>query len=208
MSQSLLNFAIWCLRGVHDDTRINYSKQHAALRHSSPFVFYQKFSTTVPVSIYGATSLSGDRRIFLQRRGWRTGLLGWTVGGLLGGNWGKDIDITPTGSESSLRAVSDEVLSSSAKAAIQKELDTSRIAEMKLLETAICHIPASSGDGYFRIRVTSANQTTIVSTPTFRIISSSLDTPSPRGATLFQLPIELFAATSVTTARVGAWGMS
>lgn len=220
MSQTLLNFAVYCLRGVHDDTRVLYSTNHAVVRHSSPFVFYQKFSTTVPISIFGLKgSLPLGRRIFLQRRGWRTGLLGWTVGAVLGGNWGKDVEITPVTAAPSLADVPREILSPSARAAIEKELsavkldvghggDTTTTNSLALLETAVCHVPARSGDGYFRIRVTGPNAAqTIVTTPTFRILSSSLSCPSPRGATLFQLPIELFAATSVTTAQVGAWGM-
>lgn len=208
MSQSLLNFALWCLKGVHDDTRIAYSKNHAVLRHTSPFVFYQKFSTIVPISIFGLQhSLPKDRRVFLQRRGWRTGLLGWTIGALLGGTWGKEVEITPVDSANSLETVAGEVLSSSVKDSISKEIQATSTGDLKLLETAICHIPASSGDGYFRIRVTTANATqTIASTPAFRIISSSLNTASPRGATIFQLPIEFFAATSSKTAQIGAWG--
>lgn len=211
MSQAFLNFALYCLKGVHDDARINYSKHHALLRHSSPFVFYQKFSTIVPISVFGAIDgLPKDRRVFLQKRGWRTGLAGWTVGALIGGTWGKDIEITPVDLETSLSSVSDEVASASTKSSVQKEIDAallSQVGNHKLLETAFCHIPASSGDGYFRIKVTnSSNTQTLVSSPTFRILSSSLSTASPRGATVFQLPIELFAATSVRTCQVGAWG--
>lgn len=209
MSQALLNFALWCLKGVHDDTRINYSRHTAILRHSSPFVYYRKFNTIVPISVFGTPgSLPNDRRIFLQRRGWRTGLFGWSIGALLGGTFGKskEIEITPVKSERSVAAISDEVLSSSTKTAIAKEIDNASVGEMKLLETAVCHIPASSDDGYFRIRVTTASGAEIATTPAFRIISSSLNTASPRGATIFQLPIELFAATSAKTAQVGAWG--
>lgn len=207
MSQAFLNFALYCLKGVHDDTRILHAKNYALLRHSSPFVFYQKFSTIVPISVFGAVELPKDRRIFLQKRGWRTGLAGWTVGALIGGTWGKDIEITPVSTETSLENVSDEIASNSVKASIKKEIEATSIGEYKLLETAFCHIPASSYDGYFRIRITnSSGQQTLVSTPTFRILSSSLSTASPRGATIFQLPIELFAATTVTTCQVGAWG--
>lgn len=212
MSQAFLNFALFCLRGVHDDTRIAYSKHHAILRHTSPFVFYQKFSTVVPISVFGlVNSLPRDRRVFLQKRGWRTGLAGWTIGALIGGTWGKDVEITPVGHESSLSAVSDEVASNSFKVAIQKEIDATLLNvvddKYKLLETAFCHIPASSGDGYFRIRITNASGTQqLAATPTFRILSSSPSTASPRGATIFQLPIEMFAVTSVRTCQVGAWG--
>lgn len=126
---------------------------------------------------------------------------------MLGGNWGKDIEITPVASESALNKVSDEVLSASTRKSIEKEISEVDKKDLTLLETAICHIPAASGDGYFRIRVTGSNGLqTFAVTPSFRIISSSLSTPSPRGATVFQLPIEFFAATSVTTAQIGAWG--
>jgi hypothetical protein len=164
----------------------------------------------VTISLLGRQAFPVDRRIFLQKRGFRTGLLGWTVGALLGGTWGKDIEITPVQAVDALSRIPNEVLSAGSQKALQAEIKESGLLEDKKLvlqETDVCHIPCSSGDGYFRIRVTTANGIQqLASTPTFRILSSSLDTASPRGANWFQLPVELGIATSIKSAQVGAWG--
>lgn len=210
MTTQILNAALYCLKGVHDDRRIEATLSNVCIRHCSNFVIYRKSSTVVPISVFGHSALSKGRRVFLQKRGYRTGLLGWSIGTLLGGTWGKEIEITPVTSAKSLSAIADDILSSSFKATIQREIDAVSVEDRKgmaLQQTLACHIPASSGDGYFRLRVTEANSMiTIATTPTFRILSSSLSTVSPRGATIFQLPIEAFAATSIKTAQVGAWG--
>ncbi|BFZ58840.1 hypothetical protein PYCC9005_005905 [Savitreella phatthalungensis] len=195
MAAAVLNSALWVLRQVHDDTRVTVGKSYAIKRHCSPFVFYNRFDTTINVTVYGrfGAELGPGRRVFLQRRGFRTGLLGWTLGGLLGGTVGKDIEITPTdiAKSTSVKDVEDPIVSKQ---------------DFRPLETNALHIPARAVDGYYRIRVTTSNPShNIVATPTFRLLSSSLDTASPRGATLYQIPFETGAQAAVKSAQVAAW---
>ncbi|ORY85593.1 hypothetical protein BCR37DRAFT_377278 [Protomyces lactucae-debilis] len=212
VASSAINSALWVLRGIHDDTRITHSRAgHVCIRHASPFVFYNRFNTTLTLSLLSTTPFPKDRRIFLQKRGFRTGLLGWTVGALLGGTIGKDIEITPAQTVASLAEIPQTSLSSSARTTIEAEVKTYTSSQDKralsLQETNVCHIPCSSGDGYFRIRITAANGVQqLAATSTFRILSSSLNTASPRGANLYQLPVEFAAYTTVKSAQVSAWG--
>jgi hypothetical protein len=50
-------------------------EHYSVLRHSRPFVLYRSTKTSVPISIFGNKPLPKKRRVFLQKRGFRTGLL-------------------------------------------------------------------------------------------------------------------------------------
>ena len=206
MAAAILNSALYVLRSIHDDTRITRGQNYAVVRHCSPFVYYQRFDTHVAVSLLGREPVGPARRIFLQRRGWRTALLGWRLGGLLGGTVGKDVEVTPENECRSLSQVPETALSSRGRSHIATEIKDDSVSDLKPLETSVCHIPASAPDGYYRLRVTTSNPShNICSTPVFRLLSSSPDTPSPRGATLAQLPVEFGAKTAVTSVQVAAW---
>lgn len=206
MAAAILNSALYVLRSIHDDTRITRGQSYALVRHCSPFVYYQRFDTHVAITLHGREAVGPGRRIFLQRRGWRTALLGWRLGGLLGGNVGKDVEVTPANTCASLAQVPTSALSAGGRSQIAAENKDDAVSDLKQIETSVCHIPASAPDGYYRLRVTTSNPShSICATPVFRLLSSSPDTPSPRGATLAQLPIELGAQTAVTSVQVACW---
>ncbi|CAE6436599.1 unnamed protein product [Rhizoctonia solani] len=154
--------------------------------------------------------LPKDRRVFLQRRGYRTGLLGWTFGGWLGGSKLPGLDVTPASSESWSRPTT---LSSKQQTQIEK--DTSRLfdpgsspaaSKSRLLETLLVHIPVRSGDGYFRLRITSANgKKTLAESPVFRVGSLAWASAHPQGATPLGLVPELGARSLFVTGQAAAW---
>ncbi len=257
MSSAILNTALFFLRGIHNDSKLNISTNFACIRHSSPFIFYSRFTTNIPITILSLQNhqLPIDRRIWLQRRGWRCGLLGWKVGGWLGGARNLGIEITPVSMHTSTTTPSttlidntdthtthadtrvDELvkvvgskegLSRKESLRIQADIQSAIISlastptststststtpshtathNVKVIETSICHIPASSNDGYFRILITEAKSSTyLASTPTFRISSSS-DSGSPRGANVFQVPLECISWLGIKILRVSVWG--
>jgi len=57
------------------DAELEHGERYSVLRHSRPFVIYQGVKTNVAISVFGDQSLPSDRRVFLQRRGYRTALL-------------------------------------------------------------------------------------------------------------------------------------
>ncbi|QRV93423.1 hypothetical protein RhiJN_21441 [Ceratobasidium sp. AG-Ba] len=186
---------------------------YSVLRHTRPFVLYQGANTVVPISVFGPQPLPADRRVFLQRRGYRTGLLGWTVGGLLGGSKLPGIDVTPASSESWNRPTT---LNSKQQTQIDKDIERlftstassseSPLLESRLLETLLVHIPVRSGDGYFRLRVTSANgKKTIAESPAFRVGSLTWSSAHPQGATPLGLIPEMGARSGFLAARTAAW---
>lgn len=69
------------------------------------------------------------------------------------------------------------------------------------------HIPVSSGDGYFRLRVTSDNsRKTLAVSPVFRIGSISWASAHPQGASIIGLFPELLVRTSFIAARTSGEG--
>ena len=50
------------------------STPYTTTRHTHAWIYYRGVHTTVPISILGTSPLPTDRRIYLQCRGWRTGL--------------------------------------------------------------------------------------------------------------------------------------
>ncbi|KAH8110211.1 hypothetical protein DFH11DRAFT_814559 [Phellopilus nigrolimitatus] len=187
------------------DGEVTYGDQYSILRHSRPFVVYQGTKTQIPITVFGAKPLPEDRRVFLQRRGYRTGLLGWTLGGILGGSKLPGIDVTP---------VEQVALSSlSARQNSQLEEDISRLfftsslsKSQKPLQTLFVHVPVHSGDGYFRLRVTTHNaRTTLAESPTFRVGSVSWASAHPQGATPVGLVPELLVRSIFIAAKTTAY---
>ncbi|KAH7090046.1 hypothetical protein BKA62DRAFT_726279 [Auriculariales sp. MPI-PUGE-AT-0066] len=162
------------------DAEVERGDKYTVLRHTRPFVIYQGVRTTVPITILGETPLPSDRRVFLQRRGYRTALFGWSVGGMLGGSHMPGIEVTP---------VTDQPISSISSSIMK---DIARICpHLNPLQTLSIHIPVASGDGYFRFRVTKADgRTALATSPVFRVGSISLSSAHPQGATLIGLAPE------------------
>ncbi|KAJ7058479.1 hypothetical protein C8F01DRAFT_1148318 [Mycena amicta] len=175
---------------------------YSTIRHTRAWVYYQGIKTTVPISILGKSPLPAKTEITLQRRGWRTGLFGWTVGGWLGGTVGKEVIVTPE-AVGRWDAGDNGDLDSKKRARYDKEiLEFQKHAviprEHRVLATALVHIPVAAGDGYFRLLVKSQHHN-IASTPVFRVGSLSLSSAHPRGSSPITLVPELvFKSASVT----------
>ncbi|KAJ6589453.1 hypothetical protein B0H19DRAFT_1103894 [Mycena capillaripes] len=177
---------------------------YSTVRHTRPWVYYQGISTVVPISTLGKTSLPADRTISLQRRGWRTGLLGWTIGGWIGGTLGKDLDVTPA--SSGYWETVDAKKKAQYDAEIRQFLDSASAPEdHRVLETDFVHIPVSAGDGYFRLLVKKKNGSVIASTASFRVGSLSLRSAQPRGASLVTVVPEIVFKSASLTASTAAW---
>lgn len=181
---------------------------YSTIRHTRPWVYYRGVSTTVPISILGSYPLSSGRRVSLQRRGWRTGLLGWTLGGFLGGNVGKELDVTPQ-----QKGSWESDVDSRRRQQYDKEVNdflSSSVApnDHKILETDLIHIPVSSGDGYFRILIYpfKSATTAVASTASFRVGSLSLSSAHPRGSSVMTLVPELLLKSGSVVASTAAWG--
>lgn len=180
---------------------------YSTIRHTRSWVYYRGTSTTVPISILGSKPLPEHRRICLQRRGFRTGLLGWTIGGWLGGTLGKEIDVTPQtlGSwESDIEPKRKEQYHREINQFLDSALGPK---DHKPLETDLVHIPVSSGDGYFRLLVypSASSRLAIASTAPFRVGSLSLRSAHPRGASIVTLLPEVALKVISITATTAAW---
>lgn len=136
---------------------------------------------------------------------------GWTFGGLLGGSKLPGLDVTPASSESWDRP---KTIGSKQQTQIDKDInrlfDPSKIpipsTESHLLETLLVHIPVRSGDGYFRLRVTSANgRKTIAESPVFRVGSLTWSSAHPQGATPLGLVPEMGARSAFLAGKTAAW---
>ncbi|GLB36580.1 hypothetical protein LshimejAT787_0308680 [Lyophyllum shimeji] len=179
---------------------------YSTILHTRPWLFYQGTSTTVPVTVLGRRVLPEDRRFYLQRRGWRTGLLGWTIGAWLGGTIGKEMDVTPERYGTWEKDVEPARREQYDKE-IRKFLDSGVLPkDHKALETDFLHIPVASGDGYFRLLVyhpSASMVSPIAATATFRVGSLSLSSAHSRGASIvtiipeFSLEVAWFVATTV-----------
>ncbi|KAJ6629788.1 hypothetical protein B0H10DRAFT_2208347 [Mycena sp. CBHHK59/15] len=171
---------------------------YSTVRHTRPWVYYQGTSTVVPISILGQKPLPAARTIALQRRGWRTGLLGWTIGGWMGGTLGKEIDVTPES------AGAWEMLDARKRKQYDAEIRRLAPTNHRALETDLVHIPVAVGDGYYRLLV-KRNGATFTSTASFRVGSLSLASAHPRGASLVTLVPELALKSASVAVGTAAW---
>ncbi|KEY82879.1 hypothetical protein LipA and NB ARC [Aspergillus fumigatus] len=169
------------------------NKHFTILRHSQGVVFYRGSTTSVTISIFSDAPLPPDRSLWLQNKGW-TGKTGMRAKALfrLTDDW---LDITPT-----LALRSDQVEPNDERAwqrDIAKFLKKapSRVRDThRLRETAVARIPAEAGDGYFQVVLCQGPKKKVLCTsPVFRILSTSLEPSSIRGASLATLPLEVGA---------------
>ncbi|KMK55827.1 LipA and NB-ARC domain-containing protein [Aspergillus fumigatus Z5] len=169
------------------------NKHFTILRHSQGVVFYRGSTTSVTISIFSDAPLPPDRSLWLQNKGW-TGKTGMRAKALfrLTDDW---LDITPT-----LALRSDQVEPNDERAwqrDIAKFLKKapSRVRDThRLRETAAARIPAEAGDGYFQVVLCQGPKKKVLCTsPVFRILSTSLEPSSIRGASLATLPLEVGA---------------
>ncbi|KAF8063626.1 hypothetical protein FPV67DRAFT_1654805 [Lyophyllum atratum] len=167
---------------------------YSTILHTRPWVYYRGTSTTVPVTVLGRRVLPDNRAFYLQRRGWRTGLLGWTIGAWLGGTIGKEMNVTPDKSGDWEKDV-DPKQREKIDRDIKKFVEGGRLPrDHKALESDFIHIPVAAGDGYFRILVYHPSASVfspIASTTTFRVGSLTVSSSHPRGASILTIVPEL-----------------
>jgi hypothetical protein len=172
---------------------IQSTKHFSIMRHSHGLVFYQGSSTSLAISIFSDEPLPSDRTLWVQSKGW-TGKTGMRAKAFVGvtGSW---LNVTPT------VAVGTEQLIPTDERAWQRDFQTfrkkapSRIRDRhQLRETAVVRIPAEAGDGYFQLVLCTGDKKKVLCTsPAFRVLSTSTQPSSIRGASLSSLPFELGA---------------
>ncbi|KAB8249667.1 hypothetical protein BDV35DRAFT_132627 [Aspergillus flavus] len=176
------------------------TRHYTILRHSHGIVFYRGSTTSIAISIFSDTLLPQDRKYFLQSRGW-TGKTGMKAKALfrLTDDW---LDVTPS---FALRA---NQVSPGDERAWQRDITKfrkkapSKLLNHKLRETIVARIPAEAGDGYFQLNLCqSAKKKVLCSSPVFRVLSTSLDPSSLRGASLSTMPLEVGAMVLSTYAQ-------
>lgn len=179
------------------------TKHYSILRHSHGIVFYRGPTTSVTVSIFADTPLSADRSLWLQCKGWsgKTGMRAKALFGLHD-DW---LNVTPP-----LAVRVDQVqpnkertwqrdIAKFYKKASKRVRDTHR-----LRETVIARIPPDAEDGYFQLILCQGEKKVLCRSPVFRILSTSMDPSSLRGASLTTMPLELGAMVAGKYAQVAA----
>jgi hypothetical protein len=208
---------------AHDSQTLHIpGEEFSAMRHTRPWTD-EEGTHTVPVTVFGQKPLSPDRRVYLQRSGWRTAIFGWAIGGLLGGTIGKEVDVTPKREgawdsdveEKRRQQYDEETLASRRSGQVP--------ADHEELETYMVKVPASHEAGDVRIIVypTGSTYSPIVSTPSFQ-----LDTAAPASFFIHRMESMLevvclvwsvaiwlsfwavFPALKMAQIMFGAWGTS
>ncbi|KZT62723.1 hypothetical protein CALCODRAFT_479010 [Calocera cornea HHB12733] len=203
--QAVYNYTVETLQYLNDG-EMCYGKKYSTLRHTRPFIYYAGTRTVVPISVFGKEPLPDDRKVFLQRRGYRTGLLGWTLGSLLGGAHLPGWDVTPQTHD-----VWSATTRLTTKQRAQYDADISHLFSsasapgQTLQQTLLVHIPVASGDGYFRLRVTSRKGEDLAVSGVFRVGSLTWASAQPRGASIVGIVPELGVRAAFLTAKTAAW---
>lgn len=127
-------------------------------------------------------------------------LRGWTLGGILGGSKLPGLEVTPVASEPYLS------LPASQRTHFDKDISRlfppSTAGTQQPLETMLVHIPVSSGDGYFRLRITTDNpRKSVAASPVFRVGSLSLASAHPQGASLLGLVPEMLVRSAFVAVK-------
>lgn len=184
------------------------TKYFTILRHSHGLVYYKGPNTSLAFSIFSDRPLSGDRRLWLQLKGW-TGHAGMAAKALFRTNasW---VNVTP---DQQINATDLPPLDERAWQRDMKKFakKASKSQQNHILrETVVVRIPYEASDGYFRVVLTSGESRRVLCpSPVFRVASTSMSASSLKGASLRMLPIELsvkaaqIAATTVATNAIG-----
>ncbi|OKL57338.1 hypothetical protein UA08_07428 [Talaromyces atroroseus] len=167
------------------------NKHYTILRHSHGVVFYQGSNTFLAISIFADEPLPKDRTIWMQCKGW-SGKTGMRAKALFGFNdsW---INVTPS------LAIQPDQVNSSDERAWQRDIKRFRkkasgsVQRHTLRETAIVRVPVEAEDGYYQLVLCRGDQKrkVLCTSPVFRLISTSSDPSTLRGASLSTLPVEL-----------------
>ncbi|KAH8691614.1 hypothetical protein BGW36DRAFT_305517 [Talaromyces proteolyticus] len=170
------------------------TKHYSILRHSHGIVFYQGSNTFLAISIFADEPLPLDRTIWMQCKGW-TGKTGMRAKALFGLNdsW---LNVTP-----GMAIQSDQVTASDERAwqrdikRFKKKATSSSQSRHILRETAIIRIPVEATDAYYQFVLCQGDnkRKPLCTSPVFRVVSTSSDPSSLRGASLSTLPLELGA---------------
>lgn len=180
------------------------NKHFTILRHSHAIVFYRGSTTSVTVSVFSDAPLPPGRTFWLQSKGY-TGKTGMKAKALfrLHDDW---VNVTPS---VALRA--DQVDPANERAwqrdvtKFRKKAPAKVRDAHQLRETVMARIPVEAGDGYFQLVLCQdAKKKVLCHSPVFRVLSTSADPSSIRGASLSTLPLELGAMALSTYAQTVA----
>lgn len=168
------------------------TKHYTILRHSHGVVFYQGSNTFLAVSVFVDEPLPKDRTIWMQCKGW-SGKSGMKAKAFFGLNdsW---LNVTPS------LAIQPDLVNPSDERAWQRDIKRFRktvsgtpLERHVLRETAIIRVPVETTDGYYQLVLCRGDQKrkVLCTSPVFRVISTSSDPSTLRGASLSTLPVEL-----------------
>lgn len=180
---------------------IESNKHFTVLRHSHGVAFYRGNTTSVTFSIFSDAPLPSDRTLWLQSRGW-TGKTGMRTKALLRlhDDW---LDVTPSVAlHSSQVDPTNERAWQRDIARFRKKAPAKVRDAHRLRETVMARIPIEAGDGYFQLVICRGKKKNILcNSPVFRVLSTSANPSSVRGASLSTLPLELGAVILGSYAR-------
>lgn len=182
------------------------NRHFTILRHSHGVVFYRGSTTTITISIFSDAPLPPDRTLWLQSRGF-SGKAGMKTKAFLRlhDDW---LNVTPA------MAVTSDQVNPADERAWQRDIGKfrkkapPRVRDTHLLrETAIARVPMEAGDGYFSVVLCRGEKKkTLCTSPVFRVLSTSADPSTIRGASLSTLPLELGAMVAGMYAQTVAQG--
>lgn len=178
------------------------NKQFTILRHSHGIVFWRGPATTVALTVYSEEPLPDDRTYWLQCKGY-SGKTGMKVKGMF--EWmRKDwLNMTPT-----TRLAAGQLDPDDERAwqrdmhALATSKDSGLRASHQVRETVILRVPAVVKDGYYCVVLCQGEHSEILCiSPAFRLLSTSTNPSTLRGASLTSLPLEIGAIMATNTAR-------
>ena len=180
------------------------NRHFTILRHSFGVVFYRGSTTSVTVSIFSDTPLPPDRTLWLQNKGW-TGKTGMRAKALFRVNddW---LNVTPSVAlHASQVGPVDERGWQRDVAKFRKKAPAKIRDRHQLRQTVMARIPVEAGDGYFQLVLCQGMKKKVLcGSPVFRLLSTSVDPSSIRGASLSTLPLEVGALVLSTYAQATA----
>ncbi|KAL4974137.1 hypothetical protein BDW66DRAFT_168090 [Aspergillus desertorum] len=179
------------------------TKHYSILRHSHSIIFYRGPATSVTVSIFADAPLPADRSLWLQCKGW-SGKTGMRAKALfrMHDDW---VNATPT------VAIRADQVEPNKERAWQRDIAkfykkaTKQVQTHRVRETVVARIPPEAEDGYFQLILCRGEKKVLCRSPVFRILSTSMDPSSLRGASLSTMPLELGALVAGTYAQVAAF---